>query len=218
MLNLIEAEREILKNIKKNDLLKAISIYNLYYSTDKFYKESTLDTIRCKKNNLICLFCSLSRFLDCDDSKKICEISDKFINDLEQINSKEKLDLKAIEAIEFFSKYNNQIDKYDNFFVNNAIKFINENYSNNLSLDDISKELHISKSHLSYLFIKNTGMKITQYINKVRIKEAKNLLINSNHSLSYISNVCGFNNQNYFSTMFKKIESITPLEYRKLKR
>lgn len=157
--------------------------------------------------------------MDFENSEEVSKISEELINSIEDIDSRTLLDSKAIEAIKFFAGYNGQRNiKCNNYLVNKAMKYIEENYSYNLTLEDIANELHISKSHLSYLFIKNTGMKITQFINRIRINEAKKLLEDSNYSLSYISNICGFNNQNYFSTLFKKTEQMTPLEYRKNKR
>ena len=219
MLNIIEVEKEIVRNLKKDNLDKVLSLYRSYYSSDKFIYETDCNILRCKKNNLICLLCCISRSLETKDCNNMCEVAHNLIHKIESIESLSDLDSKGIEAIKYLSEYRKKdIIKSNNSLVNKAILYIEKNYNYELSLEIIADELHISKSHLSYLFIKNTGLKITQFINNVRIRESKNLLKNSNYSLSYISHICGFNNQNYFSTLFKKYENLTPLEYRKKSR
>ncbi|MDO5707092.1 MAG: AraC family transcriptional regulator [Andreesenia angusta] len=219
MLNIIEAEKEIVRNLKKNNLNKALLLYRTYYSSDKFIYDNDCNILRCKKNNLICLLCCISRALEIKDCNNICKVSHQLIHKIESIESLSDLDSKGVEAIKFLNDYRKKnIAKSNNPIVNKAITYIEKNYNCDLSLEIIADEMHISKGHLSHLFIKNTGLKITQFINNVRIRESKYLLKNSNYSLSYISYICGFNNQNYFSTLFKKYENITPLEYRKKSR
>jgi YesN/AraC family two-component response regulator len=60
------------------------------------------------------------------------------------------------------------------------------------------------------------GVTFTDYLNNVRIKVSKDLLISTNLSLLDISLYSGFEDQSYFTKVFKKIESCTPKEYRKM--
>ncbi len=105
-----------------------------------------------------------------------------------------------------------------NYFVNKAIRYIEENYSKDININIMSGVLHISESHLSYLFVKHTGTRFCRTVNNIRVREAKKLLKNTDKSISYISNVCGYKNQSYFSYVFKNCTGITPLEYRKRDR
>ena len=65
------------------------------------------------------------------------------------------------------------------------------------------------------LFKANTGYSITQYINKVRIEAAQNLLLNSIRRIETISSLCGFSDVRYFMHVFKKYVGMTPSQYRK---
>ena len=98
--------------------------------------------------------------------------------------------------------------------VNHAIEYIKKNYSNDISIDDICSELNINKCYFCSIFKKETGSTFINYLNAYKIEKSKELLKNPNLSLLDISLSVGFNNQSYFSTVFKKLTSKTPLEFR----
>jgi AraC-like DNA-binding protein len=93
--------------------------------------------------------------------------------------------------------------------------YINENYKNPLTLEDAAKKLNMSRTYLSKLFHSNTGFTFKNYLSIIRIKHAKELLLNTDKSVIDIAYECGFEDSNYFSTAFKKAEKMSPLEYRK---
>ena len=95
------------------------------------------------------------------------------------------------------------------------INHINADLSNDLSISKLEKKLNVSKSYIHRCFKKDTGVSITEYLNKKRIAHARNLLINTNYSVMDICMECGFNNRQNFSYIFKKETGITPSEYRK---
>lgn len=95
-----------------------------------------------------------------------------------------------------------------------AIKYIEKNYSKEILIDDICSELNINKCYFCSIFKKETGLTFSNYLNNYKIEKSKELLKNPNLSLLDISLSVGYNNQSYFSTVFKKITSKTPLEFR----
>ena len=97
----------------------------------------------------------------------------------------------------------------------NVCAFLEHNYMKNLSLEEISEELYLSKYYLCRIFKEYTGFTITEYINTYRIKKATQLLENSNESISSISVILGFESVSYFERVFKKIMNVTPLKYKK---
>lgn len=98
--------------------------------------------------------------------------------------------------------------------VNHAIKYIEKNYSNEILIDDICAELNINKCYFCSMFKKEIGLTFINYLNNYKIEKSKELLKNPNLSLLDISLSVGYNNQSYFSTVFKKTTSKTPLEFR----
>ena len=83
-----------------------------------------------------------------------------------------------------------------------------------LTLDAISKNLHISPSYLSHLFKRTTGQSLMQFISERRIAEAKKLLINTDTKIQAISDLLEYGNCTVFCKTFKKNTQMTPKEYR----
>ena len=109
------------------------------------------------------------------------------------------------------------IDK-ENPYVKRAKQYINSNLHNNLTLDIISKEVHLEPHYLCALFKEHTGTTIMQYIIFHRIERAKHLIITQDEKIYRISEKCGFANYNHFSNTFKKTTGVTAAQYRKLTR
>lgn len=98
--------------------------------------------------------------------------------------------------------------------INQATRYISENYEKPLSLNEIAKQLGISKSHFCRLFKKKTGANFSDYLTGVRINEAAKMLRATDLSVTEIALRCGYNDSAYFAMIFKKIKNTTPLKYR----
>ena len=98
--------------------------------------------------------------------------------------------------------------------IKNAQDYIAANYSKDIILDDVSKELQISPYYFSKLFKKRTGSNFIEYLTNVRIERAKELLRNTNKSMKEICLEVGYSDANYFSRTFKKNVGVTPSEYK----
>ncbi|WP_236671758.1 response regulator transcription factor [Enterococcus sp. BWB1-3] len=98
--------------------------------------------------------------------------------------------------------------------VQHAIEIINELYTKELSLKSAAETLHLSVVYLGQLFKKETELSFNQYLNLVRIKRAQHLLLHTQQTINEISESIGYNNTNYFSKLFKKLNGLTPKEFR----
>ena len=94
--------------------------------------------------------------------------------------------------------------------------YLDDNYLKEISLDSLSNRFYINKYYLTRLFKTTYGVTINNYMLNKRITIAKEMLRFSNKSVDEIANDCGISDSNYFSRTFKKIEGITPKEYRKI--
>lgn len=106
----------------------------------------------------------------------------------------------------------------DNELVNRAIKFIQRNFYNHISNEEIAGVCSCSVSTLCHLFKKFKGISVRKYICDLRISYAKELLKESNLSITLISYKTGFSDYNYFAGKFKKETGFSPSEYRRLAR
>jgi two-component system response regulator YesN len=102
--------------------------------------------------------------------------------------------------------------------VKEAVTAIRFNIDQSLRLNGIAQTLGVHPSYLSRAFKKALGMTLTDYINKLRIEEAKYMLDQGNASVATIALSVGYNDSNYFSKVFQKWEQVTPHEYRKRKK
>lgn len=95
-----------------------------------------------------------------------------------------------------------------------AVKIIDYNLANALSVEKLAQTLHLNASYFTRIFTKRLGISPKQYITVKRLERAKELLRETNASVYEISNSAGFSDQLYFSRVFKKYEKSTPTQYR----
>lgn len=95
-----------------------------------------------------------------------------------------------------------------------SLRYIKSNYTGKIRLSDISSELHVNPSYFSALFSQEMGRTFTDYILELRIEKAKDLLRNTNMDILDISGSAGFENQSYFTKIFRKRTGMTPRKYR----
>ncbi len=95
------------------------------------------------------------------------------------------------------------------------IKYCTMNFSGEVSLDDMSRELHLSKYHISHLLNNKLGISFSGYINMLRINNACELLRRTDKSIANISEEVGFGSIRTFNRVFMQIMNTTPYEYRK---
>ena len=101
-----------------------------------------------------------------------------------------------------------------NAIVADAIAYIDENYMNAFSIQDLADRCHVSASHVYHLFKKTLGMTPTQYINEIRIEKAASKIRHSDIKLDEIACITGFSSTSYFREVFKAHTGITPAQYR----
>ena len=95
------------------------------------------------------------------------------------------------------------------------IKFLNENFQKEISLQQLAEYFHMNASYISFLIKKETGLTYSQYLTNLRITQAKKLLTSSQMTLMEISESVGFHDYFYFIKKFKKITGVTPGYYQK---
>lgn len=98
--------------------------------------------------------------------------------------------------------------------IQRAIGIIIKDFKEDLSLSGLAGVLNLSTDYLGKLFKKSTGLSFNEYLNKIRIRHACKLLINSDFSVKEIAFSCGYNSVEYFMLIFKKTMSKTPMEYK----
>lgn len=135
-----------------------------------------------------------------------------------QIEHSEQLEQIIQLLIEFIIRVIDELQnaRHNNskLMINRALNFIGYHFEEKISLEDVSRELNVSKHYLCNIFKKETGENMSLYINKLRIEKAKQILLESDDKIKEIFEKVGYSNQQYFSKVFKKITGMTINEYK----
>lgn len=98
--------------------------------------------------------------------------------------------------------------------ISKAMAYIDQNYSHNISLNDVAESINMSYFYFSRLFKESTGKSFSDYLTEYRIDKSIELMRNEELSIKQISYDIGYNDPNYFSKIFKKLKGLTPTDYR----
>ena len=94
-------------------------------------------------------------------------------------------------------------------------RYIDNHFKENLTLDQLAEMAHINKYHLAHTFQREFRTSPISYLITRRIQESRFLLRETDHSISQIAQILGFSSLSYFSQSFRRLEGISPLEYRR---
>lgn len=99
--------------------------------------------------------------------------------------------------------------------VEQILVYINDHYSQQITLQDLEENFFLNKSYICRIFRKTMGISLVNYLQYKRILEAQKLLLNSDMPIIEIGMECGFTSVQHFYRVFKKITGLTPKEYKK---
>ena len=102
--------------------------------------------------------------------------------------------------------------------INKVVKYLQENYGDDVNLTDLASSINMSDSAFSHFFKKRTNHSFSEYLIDIRISHASRLLLETNDNISEICYKCGFNNLSNFNRLFKKKRGCTPREFRGYKQ
>ena len=102
-------------------------------------------------------------------------------------------------------------------YIDDAIHYLQNNYTQQISLQDVSGRYFVSPEHFSRVFKQKTGFNVSEYLNILRLQKAENLLKQLTAApITEIAEDCGFNDSNYFCVKFKKLYGMPPKKFQTL--
>lgn len=209
-----EKEKELLARVKLGDIQNANAILNDLLGYVLFSQGSSLDIVKTRALEL-CSLLSRTAIEGGASTDSILRLNNHFLKNLQQITTMDTLCHKLQEIVETFSEsmFNYNPSK-NHDVIKKALLYISERFNTQLSLEDTAAHVHLHPSYFSTLFKQVTGSSFKEYLNMVRIEESKRLLSNTDFSIIDIAVAVGFEDQSYFSKVFKKYTGLTPKQFR----
>ena len=210
----IESEKKLQALIRSRDKAGSRELLNELLGEIFFLSNFNLDEIKARVMELVVLISRAS--IDAGaDVQEIFGFNNEYIQKIEQFTSIEELSVWLTGIMHRFIDYTFDFPRIKHIdAVYKTMEYVRANYDKKLSLDEIARNAFLSKAYLSSIFKEEIGESLTNYINRVRIEKSKVLLLDKEVSLIDIANLCGFEDQSYFTRVFKKMVGISPKKYR----
>ncbi len=143
-------------------------------------------------------------------------ISGQFVAEIDNAESLDELNALLPKMIRHYCLLvqRHSLERYS-APVRSCLNYIDFHYMEPLSLESLADRFTINKNYLSSRFHREVGMTVTDYINQTRVRRSVKLLEKSDLSMQAVAEQCGFTDANYFTRVFKKINGVSPNEYRR---
>lgn len=209
-----EKEKELILKAKTGNVQDANAILNELLGYVLFSEGNSLDTVKNRAVEL-CSLLSRAAIEGGAPTDNILKLNNHFLKNIQQIDTMETLCYKLQEIVETFSdSMFNYIPTKNNELIKKAMVYISQNFHTNITLENVANYVHLHPSYFSTMFKQSIGSSFKEYINMVRIEESKRLLTNTDFSIIDIAIAIGFEDQSYFSKVFKKYTGMTPKQFR----
>ncbi|HHW48168.1 MAG TPA: response regulator [Clostridiaceae bacterium] len=179
-------------------------------------KNVTLDCIYSYCNLILAL---VSAVLS-ESGKLLSEVFPEYVNPYAEIYRFSTIDEIKEWMVKLIDRCIDHIErlreKRSRNIVEMAKKIIIENYREDITTKYLSDRLFLNQDYLGRIFKGETGMTVSDYVNKVRVKKAMELLKNPKYMVYEVARMVGFSDQHYFSTVFRKVTGLTPSQYKEV--
>lgn len=187
---------------------------------ERWFEEALYYGCNAKLNALEMLISikqSIQKEYKCTEQNELLRLQE-CLNRISQTNSEKAIRKNVTEFIELAE---NIIVKQESeggqSLIDRAARFISEHYCEDISLEMVADHLRVSQYYLSRLFNKEMGSSFTNYLTKLRVNKAKDLLEEGRLSIREVSAYVGYPNQVYFSKVFSRVVGQTPAKYKQNK-
>ncbi len=213
VVSLYERERELLARVRTGNIKEVKAMLNELLGDVLFSEGGKMESIRIRAVELTTL---LSRVAIDGGAKvdSIYNLNSKFLNLLYNEQEFDELCMILQDVVEGFMSAMFTGKVGSNPYIRKALRFMNDNYSSHLTVNQISEYVGLSTSYFSSLFSQVVGLSFREYLNNIRVEESKRLLLSTKYDLADIAVAMGFPDQSYYCKVFKKITGITPGKFR----
>jgi len=210
----IEKERELLRLIALGDKAGSQKILNEIFGHIFFSSGGDFEIIKARILELVVLL-SRAALEGGADVEQIFGLNYRYLNEINSFKTVEELTYWLSKIMARFTDcvFNLTGVKHVDV-IYRAIDYIRKNYMKKITLEEVASQVYLSPAYFSKVFKEEMNTNFNNYLNKIRIEMSKKLLLDDSLSLVDISNYVGYEDQSYFSKVFKKMVGISPGKYR----
>ena len=209
-----DKERLLISKLKTGDVTEAKALLNDLLGYVFFSQGNNLEIIKSRSLEL-CSLLSRAAIEGGATSDSILKVNNQLLTIIPTLNNMDDLCYKLQEAIDAFTDCMfEHIPNKNSEIIKKTIRYISQNYANPLTLELVANQVHLNPSYFSTLFKQSTGSSFKEYLNMVRVEESKRLLANTDYALIDIAIATGFEDQSYFTKVFKRYTGLTPKQFR----
>lgn len=213
----VDIERDLINHVKRGDKAGAKALLNNILGYIFFQYAGNLEVMIARGLELLVII-SRASIEGGAEPKKVFELTNFYMGEIPKVHSVNQLSYLIIKVLDQFTDSVFPVESQENALViKKAINYINENFSENVTLGAVADEVFLSHAYFSRLFKSETGMTFSEYVNYVRVEESKKYLLDLGYNISEVATIVGFSDQSYFTKVFKKREGVSPGQYRRNK-
>ena len=212
--SIFDLENKLINSVSSCNSNESEEIVNRLITVTYIEEGSNIERIKKRFTQTIYLI-SRSVLEEYMEYKRIEELNLEYMRKLNMIYNREDIYLWLKDSIiSLIEELKDTSSHKNNMVIYKIQKYIKENYTEKISLREISEKLNMSYNYLSYLFNNEMDMKFKDYLRKIRINKSMELLENSDFEINRIALDVGYANQSYFTKAFKRETGVTPKKYR----
>lgn len=211
----MEIERELVNKVKRGDKKGAKALLNKILGYIFFQYAGNLELMIARGLELLVII-SRASIEGGANPDSVFELTNFYLAEIPKVYSVNRLSFLIINVLDQFTDSVFPVESPENAMViKSAIVYINEHFSENITLGSVANSVFLSHAYFSRLFKSETGMTFSEYLNYVRVEESKKYLFDLEYNISEIATMVGFSDQSYYTKVFKKREGISPGQYRR---
>jgi YesN/AraC family two-component response regulator len=210
----LEQEQKLMDAVSQGNVSAAKAQLNELLGSIFFYSGFKFDLIRSRILELIVLL-SRAAVKGGADAELIFGLNYVYLREIDNFKSIEELThwLSMIMSRFTDNVFNFTGVKHSDI-IYKATTYIKNHYMEKITLEVVAGEVFLSPPYFSKVFKEEVRCTFNHYLNKIRIDQSKRLLLNQHIPLADVSNLVGYEDQSYFSKVFKKLTGLSPLKFR----
>lgn len=214
----IATERELLRSIVKSDQEKAHRLLNELLGYILFSTGRDFERLKTRIYELLVLMGRAAADAGANAELILSETSSSF----ERISSFRDIEELCLWLSHQMNRFMDGVFQYADArhanVIHRCIQYIDAHYYEKISLEQMARIVYLSPAYLSRIFKQETGEPFNAYVSRVRIEKSKVLLRHDALRISDIAGAAGFEDQSYFTKVFKRMVGVTPNRYRDMLR